>query len=151
MFGIGKVLQNVLNEHNIGGLVGELATGSMADLRQSIEALGDAGKIADVGRLLEDLSGQLNASFGEAAEEASHLANPADEDTPASATLDAQAATGGAVFGTPVEAEIIPHEAVHTLQGIAVEDDAVIATEAEAPAATAETMHAEEAGETADD
>lgn len=180
MFGIGKVLQQVLAEHNLADRIGELSTESMASLRQSLEALNESGAITDIGKLLDDLSGNLQGSLEKVAEEAGHLTEEpeADPSSPlsnaigevgatlrdaavtvgdgasaAAAALGAQAAVEAEETPVPAEMETLPHDSIHTLQGVAVEDDGVIDTEADAPpeAVTVEAAHAEESGETSDD
>ena len=137
MFGIGKILGQVLDQHNLGELSGRIDTDSFEGMRDSIEALGASGEIGDAGGLLKDISTQLSGALQDMSETLTRIVEDLDAEED----------------GAPVEAELVPHEAVHTLQGVAVEDDGIIATEAEpAPtAATADAAQAEEAGETADD
>jgi len=137
MFGIGKVLSQVLDQHGLSELSGRIDTESVEGMRDSLEALGASGEVGNVGGLLKDISTQLSGVLQDVSANLSHMVE------------DIEVEDGAA----PVEAELIPHEAVHTLQGVAVEDDVIIATEAEAAptAATAEAGQAEEAGETADD
>lgn len=125
MFGIGKAIQQVLEQHNLGDTIGRVSTESMADLRQSLEALNREGAIGNLGQLLDDLSSQLQDSFGHAAQEAGHLADEGE---------------------SPREAVVLPHETAHLVQGVSVEADGVIAAEAEdhpAPA-MAEPAHADD-------
>ena len=137
MFGIGKVLSQVLDQHGLSDLSGRIDTDSVEGMRDSLEALGAAGEVDNVGGLLKDISTQLSGALQGMSETLTHMVE------------GLEAEDGGA----PVEAELVPHEAVHTLQGVAVEDDGIFATEAEvAPtAATADAGQAEEVGETADD
>ena len=137
MFGIGKVLSQVLDQHGLSDLSGRIDTDSVEGMRDSLEALGAAGEVDNVGGLLKDISTQLSGVLQDVSENLTHMVEDIEVE----------------VSGAPVEAELVPHEAVHTLQGVAVEDDGIIATEAEvAPtAATADAGQAEEVGETADD
>lgn len=160
MFGIGKMLQQVLEQHNLGELSGRIDTDSVEGMRESIEALGASGEIGNVGGVLKDISTQLSDVLQNVGDNLTHMAEDIEVEVGGDLvrTLnesDAAAATqaGQSVQGEPIEAEIVPHESAHTLQGIAVEEDGVIGSEAETPitAVATETAEAEEAGETADD
>ena len=158
MFGIGKVLSQVLDQHNLGELSGRIDTDSVEGMRDSIEALGASGAIGDVGGVLKDLSSQLSGVLQNMSDNLSHIVEDLEGEHAGDLirTLDATGAAAGseqAAPGEPIEAELVPHETMHTLQGVAVEDDAVIASEAETTATvtTVDAAHAEEAGETADD
>lgn len=159
MFGIGKVLSQVLDQHGLSELSGRIDTDSVEGMRNSLEALGASGDVDNVGGLLKDISTQLSGVLKDVGENLTHMVEDLEVevggDLIRSLDVIGAAAAAGAdqpSQSQPVEAELVPHEAVHTLQGVAVEDDSIIATEAEAPAAaTVEPAHAEEAGETADD
>lgn len=155
MFGIGKVLHQVLDQHNLGDLSGRIDTESVETMRESIEALGASGEIGNVGGVLKDISAQLSGVLKDVGENLTHMADDIEvevSDDPVR-SLDAIGAAAAAGADQPLEAQLVPHEAVHTLQGVAVEDDGIIATEAETPAAaaTVDAAQAEESGETTDD
>ncbi len=158
MFGIGKILQQVLDQHNLGELSGRIDTDSVEGMRESIEALGTSGAIADTGGVLKDMATQLSGVLHNVGEHLTQIAEEVEVEV-GDDSIEGLGATGAvtgaaiAADAEPIEAELMPHEAVHMLQGVAVEDDGVIATEAEAtaPAATADNVQPEEAGETSDD
>jgi len=108
MFGIGKLLGDILEDHNLGGILSKLDLSSVEGLRASLDEADKEGLISNFNGLFGDISSKLNDMMGNLTESVAELFDhDADEvgaETGAAAAAAANPAAGEASNVGPIGA-----------------------------------------------